>query len=109
MYVNIIKIDFLYKYILIGEEREPLLQKYSNISIREKILSRFSSRKPRIQKSREIANNLNSGIKIEDTFSILNKIDKEELLIVNQLNQYCLSFNEQRLLESNFSNNRASK
>ncbi|KAG4095833.1 hypothetical protein H8356DRAFT_1044411 [Neocallimastix lanati (nom. inval.)] len=91
-----------------SEEREPLLQKYSNISIREKILSRFSSRKPRIQKSREIANNLNSGIKIEDTFSILNKIDKEELLIVNQLNQYCLSFNEQRLLESNFSNNRAS-
>lgn len=109
MYVNIIKIDFLYKYILIGEEREPLLQKYSNISIREKILSRFSSRKPRIQKSREIANNLNSGIKIEDTFSILNKIDKEELLIVNQLSQYCQSFNEQRRLDTQLNNGNVNK
>jgi len=87
-------------------EREPLLSKYNNnVSISEEILSRFSSKKPRIQKSREIANNFKSGEKIEDTFSILNKIDKEELLIVNQLSQYCQSFNEQRLLENDLSNN----
>eukprot|EP00833_Pecoramyces_ruminatium_P004001 jgi/Orpsp1_1/1178033/evm.model.c7180000063787.1 len=81
-------------------EREPLLQKYNNISISEEILSRFGSKKPRIQKSREVANNFNSGEKIEDAISILDKIDKEEILIVNQLSQYCQSFNEQRLLDS---------
>jgi len=74
------------KFILLKDgEREPLLSKYTNISISEEILSRFGNKKPRIQKSREIANNFKSGEKIEDTFSILNKIDKEELLIVNQL------------------------
>ncbi|KAL6618086.1 hypothetical protein U3516DRAFT_779935 [Neocallimastix sp. 'constans'] len=79
-------------------EREPLLSKYTNISISEEILSRFGNKKPRIQKSREIANNFKSGEKIEDTFSILNKIDKEELLIVNQLSSILL-------LENDLSNN----
>jgi len=90
-------------------ENEPLINKYNNISISEDFFSRFVPKIPRIQKSREIANNLNSGEQIEDAFSILNQIDKEELLIVNQLSQYCQSFNEQRRLETEFNNGNLNK
>ncbi|OUM58635.1 hypothetical protein PIROE2DRAFT_16038, partial [Piromyces sp. E2] len=85
-------------------ENEPLINKYNNISITEDFFSRFVPKIPRIQKTREITNNLNSGEQIEDAFSILNKIDKEELLIINQLSQYCQSFNEQRRIETELSN-----
>ncbi|ORX46940.1 hypothetical protein BCR36DRAFT_405540 [Piromyces finnis] len=94
---------------IVDDEREPLIDKYNSVSISEDFFSRIVSKIPRIQKTREITNNFNSGEQIEDTFSILNKIDKEELLIANQLSQYCQSFNEQRRIDTGLSNGNINK